>query len=200
MAALDDLPWFTAPDRAAWRSWLEANHATSPGIWLVTYRKGSGQPVLAYDDLVREALAFGWVDSKPATVDDARTRILVTPRKKGSSWSRPNQLRVAELEAAGLMAPAGQRLVDQAKADGSWNRLDAVEDLVVPDDLAAAFDRHAGSRAFWDAFPKSVRRGILEWITTAKKSETRATRVEQTASMAANNERANQWRKPGQSA
>lgn len=193
MAALDSLAWFHAEDAAEWRAWLADHHARSPGVWLVTWRKASGKPVLAYDDAVAQALAFGWIDSKPGKIDEHRTRLLMTPRKPGTNWSRPNQRRVLALEAAGLMAPAGASVVASARADGSWSRLDAVEDLVIPDDLAAAFERHPGSRARWEGFPRSAKRGILEWILNAKRPETRATRLEQTASLAAVGQRANAW-------
>jgi uncharacterized protein YdeI (YjbR/CyaY-like superfamily) len=93
------------------------------------------------------------------------------------------------------MAPAGTRLVEAAKADGSWARLDGVERLIVPPDLAAAFGEHPGSRERWDAFPPSARRAILEWIVLAKRDATRARRVEETARQAARGERANE-RKP----
>ena len=92
------------------------------------------------------------------------------------------------------MAPAGERMVEAAKADGSWSRLDEVEKLTVPGDLAAAFDRQPGSREQWDGFPRSARRAILEWIVQAKREPTRAKRVEETARLAARGERANQWR------
>ena len=129
---------------------------------------------------------------KGGSVDDERTRLLFTPRRRGSGWSRPNKQRVERLEADGLMAPAGAAVIAAAKADGSWTRLDDVEDLVVPVDLDAAFRRHDGSRAQWDGFPRSARRSILERIVTAKRDETRATRIEETASLAARGERAHQ--------
>jgi len=193
VSQLDDLDRVHCETRAQWRAWLQRHHGGATGIWLVTWRKSLGRPVLAYDDMDEEALAFGWVDSKGGKVDEQRTRLLFTPRKRGSSWSRPNKLRIAKLEAAGLMTPAGRTAVDAAKADGSWTRLDLVEDLVVPDDLAAAFEAHPGGRERWDDFPRSARRGILEWIVTAKKPDTRANRVEETARLAARGERANQW-------
>jgi uncharacterized protein YdeI (YjbR/CyaY-like superfamily) len=93
------------------------------------------------------------------------------------------------------MAPAGLAKVEAAKADGSWARLDSVDALLVPDDLAAAFAAHPGSAVNWEAFPASTRRGVLEWIGAAKGSHTRARRVEETAALAARGERANQWRK-----
>ena len=177
---LDDLEHVHQEDRADWRAWLEREHERSPGIWLVTWRKASGRPVLAYDDIVEEALCFGWIDSKAAKVDDDRTRLLLTPRKARSSWSRSNKVRWAAMEASGLVAPAGVAVVDTATADGSWSRLHDVEDLVVPADLAVAFGGHAGRRQQWDDFPPSARRGILEWIVTAKRPDTRARRIDET--------------------
>jgi uncharacterized protein YdeI (YjbR/CyaY-like superfamily) len=115
------------------------------------------------------------------------------PRKPGSAWSRPNKERVARLLAEGRMQPAGQASVDLAKASGRWELLDAVEDGVVPEDLAEALDARDGARAHWNSFPRSVRRGILEWIVQARRPETRARRVAETADQAARGNRANQW-------
>jgi uncharacterized protein YdeI (YjbR/CyaY-like superfamily) len=107
-------------DRAGWRSWLEANHASSGGVWLVTWKKSAGRPRVDYDAAVEEALCFGWVDSKSRSVDDGRTSIYFTPRKPKSSWSESNVARVQKLEAAGLMRQAGRRAVEEAKHQGRW--------------------------------------------------------------------------------
>jgi uncharacterized protein YdeI (YjbR/CyaY-like superfamily) len=95
--------------RAAWRAWLAANHETSIGVWLVNHKKGSGQPSLRYDDIVEECLCFGWVDSLVNKLDDERSRLLCTPRKPKSAWSRPNKERIERLVAGGAMAPRGLR-------------------------------------------------------------------------------------------
>jgi uncharacterized protein YdeI (YjbR/CyaY-like superfamily) len=181
-------------DRAAWRSWLAANHTTSTGAWVVTFKKTSGKPRLEYDEIVEEALCFGWIDSKPNKLDDERTMLWLAPRKPKSAWSRPNKERVEQMMAAGLMTEAGLRMVELAKQSGTWDLLNDVENLVVPDDLAEAFARHPGSREQWDGFSRSSRRGILEWIIQAKKPDTRAARVEETARLAAAGEKANQWK------
>ena len=191
---MPDVPRIHPETRADWRAWLSEHHASATGVWLVSWRKQSGRVALGYDDAVLEALAFGWVDSKPAKLDDDRTQLYFSPRKPRSAWSAPNKDRVERLERAGLMAEAGARAVSAAKADGSWSLLDEVERLSVPADLSSAFDRHPGSRQKWDAFPPSARRGILEWIVQAKRPETRQRRVDETARLAAENERANQWR------
>ncbi len=181
-------------DRAAWRRWLEEHHGESRGVWLVTWRKASGRTPVSYDEAVEEALCFGWVDSVGRALDDDRTMLRFTPRKPRSAWSRPNKERVARLEAAGLMAPAGAAAIAVARANGAWTRLDDVEEGIVPPDLESAFADHPGSHEQFDAFPRSVRRGILEWIVQAKRPETRARRVLETASLAERGERANQWR------
>jgi uncharacterized protein YdeI (YjbR/CyaY-like superfamily) len=192
MAAISEQ--VTVESREQWRAWLEAHHGSSPGIWLVTWKKASGRPHLPYDDVVEEALAFGWVDSLPRKLDDDRSQLLITPRKAGSNWSRLNKERVERLLAAGLMAPAGLAVVEAARADGSWTALDDVENLVEPEDLRAALDAEPEARRHWDAFPRSVKRGILEWLLNAKAAATREKRVRETAELAARGERANQWR------
>jgi len=181
--------------RAEWRSWLSAHHATSSGVWLVTAKKGSGEPRVEYEDAVEEALCYGWIDSTARRLDDTRSMLRFSPRKPRSGWSRPNKIRIERLLAAGLMTPAGQAKIDAAVADGSWTKLDAVENLEVPDDLATACAAYPHARANFDAFPRSARRGILEWIAQAKRPETRAKRVADTARLAEANYRANQWMK-----
>jgi uncharacterized protein YdeI (YjbR/CyaY-like superfamily) len=178
---------------AAWRAWLDEHAATSEGVWLVSWKTATGRPRMSYDDAVTEALAHGWVDSVPAALDDERSMLWFSRRTPGSAWSRPNKERVARLLAEGRMRPAGQAAVDAAKASGRWELLDEVEDGVVPDDLAAALAARDGARERWDAFPRSARRAILEWIVQARRPETRARRVAETAEKAARGERANQW-------
>ena len=176
-----------------WRAWLQEHHLSSTAVWLVSWKKHTGRPAVSYDDAVIQALAFGWVDSRPAKLDDARTMLYFTPRRPGSAWSRPNKVRIAELERTGGLSEQGRRMVAAARADGSWSVLDEVEDLVVPPDLAAAFDRHPGSFEHWEAFPRSAKRGILEWIVQARTDATRDRRTEQTAALAREGRRAGQW-------
>lgn len=184
--------------RAAWRDWLKRHHTRTEGVWLVSWKKTAGKPRIEYDDAVEEALCFGWVDSKPAKLDDERTMLWFAPRKAGSGWSAPNKLRVERAITAGCMADAGLAKVQAAKEDGSWALLDAVERLEVPDDLAAAMAAVPPAAANFDAFPRTAKRGILEWIQSAKTAPTRTRRITETAVLAARNERANQWpRKAG---
>ena len=179
---------------ADWHAWLAANHTRAEGVWLITYKKAAGKPTLSYEESVEEALCFGWIDSIARKLDEERSMLYFAPRKADSGWSRPNKTRIERLMADGRMAPAGLAKIEAAKADGSWTLLDAVENLEVPDDLAAEFARYPDARANFDAFPRSARRGILEWIVQAKRPETRAKRVAETARLAQANVRANQPR------
>jgi uncharacterized protein YdeI (YjbR/CyaY-like superfamily) len=180
--------------RAEWRSWLEHNHTRTDGVWLITFKKATGKPRIEYDEAVEEALCFGWIDSKGNKLDEERSLLYFAPRKVGTGWSRPIKQRVEKLLRAGLMAPAGLAKVEAAQADGSWNALDAIEALEVPPDLAQALAANHTAKEFFAAFPRSAKRGILEWIANAKKAETRVKRIEETVRLAAENKRANQWR------
>jgi uncharacterized protein YdeI (YjbR/CyaY-like superfamily) len=111
--------------------------------------------------------------------------LLFSPRKAKSGWSRTNKERVERLIAAGLIAPPGLAKIAQAKADGSWTSLDAIENLEEPPDLAAALRRNAAARKHFDSFNRSAKKVILLWIASAKRPETRARRVEETVSLAA---------------
>ena len=181
--------------RAEWRKWLEENHTRTQGVWLVMYKKGTGKPRVDYAEAVEEALCFGWIDSKGNKVDDERSMLWMAPRKPKTGWSKLNKERIVKLIRAKLMTPAGLSKINAAKKDGTWNALDAIEALEIPPDLARAFSKNRTAKEYFDAFPRSAKRGILEWIASAKKPETRAKRVEETVSSAEKNVRANQWQR-----
>ena len=180
--------------RAEWRTWLEQHHTQEEGVWLISFKKATGKPRFEYDEAVEEALCFGWIDSKGNKLDDERSMVWFVPRKARTGWSKLNKTRIEKLMAEGLMSPAGLAKVEAAKRDGSWNALDGVEALEIPPDLEKAFAADKTARGYFEAFPRSVKRAILEWIASAKKPETRAKRIEETVTQAAKNIRANQWR------
>lgn len=190
VSALDDVPQVQADDRATWRAWLEANHGSARGAWLVTWRARTGRPFLDYEAAVEEALCFGWVDSTGGRVDDERGKLYFAPRKPRSGWAATNKGRVERLIAAGLMAPAGLAAIERAKANGSWQVLDSVERLEEPDDLTAALTERPPAAANFAAFPPGARKQVLAWIAFAQRPETRAARIRQAAEAAARNERA----------
>ena len=147
----------TVEARDNWRSWLEQHHDSSPGVWLVRWKKDSGHRHLTSNELVAEALCFGWVDSQPRMLDKQRSQLRVGPRKPGSNWSGPNKERVERMVGAGLMQPAGLAAVQRAQSDGTWTALDAVEKLVEPNDLKTLLDRDKSARSHWDDLPPSAR-------------------------------------------
>lgn len=192
--APDGRPMVGPFDRSGWRAWLIANHATSSGVHLVSWRTGSGRTSVPYADAVEEALCVGWIDSVGGKLDDERGLQWFSPRRSKSGWARSNKERVERLIAAGLMLPAGLAAIEGAKRNGTWTLLDDVESLVVPDDLADALAAHPPAREHWDAFSRSSRRAILGWLVQAKRPETRAKRVAEATENAARNERPPQFR------
>jgi len=184
---LSQLEQVYVEDRAAWRRWLAANHANSPGIWLVFDKKSSRADRLPYIDAVEEALCYGWIDSTARTLDDKRYVQLMAPRKPKSTWARTNKARVERLIEQGLMTEAGLASIERAKANGSWESLDAVEAYVVPDDLRKALRARPAASENFAALAPSARKAYLHWISQAVRPETRANRVAQVAQLAAEN-------------
>ena len=188
--APDGKPMVGPFDRAGWREWLIANHGSSKGVYLVSWRRATGRSSVPYEEAVEEALCVGWVDATGRTLDDERGLQWFAPRRPRSGWARSNKERVARLEAAGLMLPAGLAAIEEAKQNGMWTLLDDVEDLVVPDDLAAALAATPPARENWEAFSKSARRAMLEWIVQARRPETREKRIAAIADGATRGEKA----------
>lgn len=178
--------------RAAWRRWLERHHTRERGVWFVAFKKSSGKARMTYEDMIEEALCFGWIDGQARALDAERSMLWLSPRRPRSIWSLPNKQRVERMLAAGLMRAAGQAAIDRAKANGSWNALDTIDALEMPDDFATALATRPKARAHFDAFPKSAKRAMLEWVRQAKRPETRARRIADAAAMAGDNERLGQ--------
>lgn len=175
--------------RAELRDWLAGHHGDPGPVWLVRFRKPHPDH-LPYPDTVEELLCWGWIDSLPRQLDADRTMLLIAPRRDGSAWSALNKAHVARARASGAMTPAGEAKIATAMETGMWAFLDDVERLEVPEDLATALAASGGAEG-WKGYPPSVQRGTLEWIKQARRPETRARRVAQTAQAAA------QGRRPG---
>jgi uncharacterized protein YdeI (YjbR/CyaY-like superfamily) len=195
-----EMPKVEVTSRAALRAWLRKHHRTRGSIWLVTFKKEAGRSHVPYDAIVDEALCFGWVDSLPRSLDGLRSMRRLSPRAPTSAWSKANKTRAARLIREKRMTRAGLAAIAAAKKNGSWSRLDAVEALRLPPDLQAALAASPSAERNLAAFPRSVKRAILEWITQAKRPETRARRIAETVREAARNRRANQYRQPKGSA
>lgn len=159
------------------RAWLAEHHAQAAGVWLVRSKPGSGEPVLVYAEAVEEALCFGWIDSLLRKLGEKRTKLLFTPRKPRSAWSRSNKERVTRLTEAGLMAPAGLAAISAAQATGSWEALDAIEELTMPAALTNALTALPAAAAAFAGFPASAKKAMYWWIASAKRLETVENRI-----------------------
>ena len=180
--AAEDSPILTVRSRAELRDWLEQNHAGTGPVWLASFKKRHPD-YLPYEPQVEELLCWGWIDSVTRALDADRSMILIAPRRVTSAWSAINKAHVDRARASGAMTPAGEAKVAAAIANGQWTFLDDVERLEIPPDLAAALE--SGGQAVWDAYPRSIKRGCLEWIKTAKSAPTRAARIAEVAKDAA---------------
>lgn len=177
MPDIDESLVVPARGAAEWRAWLEENHATSKGAWVLRPRVGGEREHIGYYDAVRQALCFGWVDGTVKPYDEHAVAIWFAPRRPGSGWAATNKQRVAELEASGEMTDAGRRVVEAAKQSGKWTVLDGPEAGVEPPELTEALDATPAARANWDAFPPSARKMGLTAIAMARKPETKASRI-----------------------
>lgn len=187
---MTDQPELLLPDAAAWRAWLEGNHATSDGVWLVMSRGGSTATTsLTYAEALDEALCFGWIDSQARKRDETSRSQRMTPRRARSPWSARNVGFVARLEEEGRMTEAGRAEVRRAQADGRWDRAYAgPASAVVPDDLAAAIDAEPRARAMFDVLTSSNRFAMIYRVDEAVRPETRARRIENLVAMLARGE------------
>lgn len=178
VTTFDDAERFHPASLGEWRQWLAQHHGRGSGVWLVSWRRESGRPVIEYEDSVLEALCFGWIDSTRKVLDDDRVMMWFAPRRPQSTWVRNNKERVARLEAEGRMQPAGRALVEAAKANGMWTVFDDAEAGVVHPTLAARLAGDPAAAAAWDALTPGQRKRHLMDLALAKTPATVAKRVD----------------------
>jgi len=176
-----ELPLLEVRDRQQWRKWLDRNHSSSPGVWLVFHKNHTGKKSVPYEDSLHEALCFGWVDSLIKRLDDDRYARKFTPRKPDSKWSDINRKHWAELKKAGLLAPAGRAA---APTENSYGPRPTVPDGL-PSYIAEAFQTSPKAWAAFQAMPPSHRRHYVGWIHMAKRPETREKRIRESIAMLA---------------
>jgi uncharacterized protein YdeI (YjbR/CyaY-like superfamily) len=185
-----DLPVLPFADQAALEAWLEAEHATAPGLYVKLAKKGAGVPSINWEQMVEVLLCFGWIDGRANRLDDRFYLQRVTPRRAKSVWSLKNVATVERLIAEGRMRPAGLAAVEAAKADGRWERAYAgPATITVPDDLASALDGEPAARAAFDALDGQNRYAVLWRVHTAANEATRAKRIAALVEMLAKGER-----------
>lgn len=169
------LPALKMPSRAAWRAWLQANHATVPAMWLVLPRKALGKPSVAYAEAVEEALCFGWIDGVLNPFADGWFCIRFTPRKPKSNWSKANVERVERMTRAGLMHASGLAVVEAATRSGAIAAAYAIRDPVaMPDELASALRANRKAAALFDTLSDSQQRGWMRYVLSVKRPDSRA--------------------------
>jgi uncharacterized protein YdeI (YjbR/CyaY-like superfamily) len=184
---MDTAPHFYAKNRQAWRAWLEKNHKTETAVWLV-FDKGKDR-TMSWEDIVQEALCFGWIDSRPGKVSETQSKIYVTKRKPKSVWSKINKQHISNLTSQGLMKPAGLKSVELAKSNGSWNALDLSDNLIYPSQLEEMFETDKDAKNNFESFPMGSRKNSLQWIYEAKTETTKLARIQQVVDAAKNNVR-----------
>jgi uncharacterized protein YdeI (YjbR/CyaY-like superfamily) len=172
-----DLPVVQPKSRAAWRAWLQKNHASSSGIWLVYAKKHTGIASLSYAEAVEEALCFGWIDSLVHPVDDSLYKQIFTPRKASSAWSPVNKQRVEKLIASDQMTAAGIKMIELAKTNGQWNAHAATEAMTMPPELKNALNGNVNAKKNWPTYTVSQRKAFLRMLNDAKTPDTRAKRI-----------------------
>jgi uncharacterized protein YdeI (YjbR/CyaY-like superfamily) len=173
--------------RAAWRRWLEKHHASSPGVWLVFHKEHTGVRSVAYDDSVREALCFGWIDSLVKRLDEDRYARKFTPRKPGSVWSESNRRRWAELEAEGALAPAGAAASPKGAPSATPPELPEATGL--SPDIERAFRRNRKAWTFFGTLSAREQRRFVGWIHLARRSDTRERRTREAVRLLAKGEK-----------
>jgi uncharacterized protein YdeI (YjbR/CyaY-like superfamily) len=185
-----ELPELIVRDAAAWRAWLAKWHADPAGVWLVLAKKGTEEPTsLTYDQALEEALCHGWIDGQARRRDDETYRQRFTPRRRRSAWSKRNTGIAERLRAQGRMHPAGVAEMERAKADGRWDAAYAGPARIeVPGDFAEALAAEPRARSMFENLNSQNRYAVLYRITTAKRAETRARKIEEFVAMLARGE------------
>ena len=168
---------FCPTNKKDWRNWLKDNHVVEDSIWLIYYRKNSPNHNLSWSEAVDAALCFGWIDSTRKTIDSEQFMQYFCKRKPKSNWSKINKDKIKVLIEQGLMEEAGYKSIEIAKANGSWTILDQVEALELPEDLQEELGKHTGALDYYDSLAKSKKKGLLYWVVSAKRAETRRKRI-----------------------
>lgn len=160
-----------------WREWLHENHHISKGIYLIFYRVSSTSESMRWEEAVQVAICYGWIDSTVKKLDEERRKQLFTPRKNKSVWSKLNKTYIEKLLKENLIHESGLKKIEIAKQNGSWESLDAVENLEIPEDLLLAFEQYKAAFDNYQNFSPSYRKSYLYWLNQAKREETRITRI-----------------------
>lgn len=189
-----EIETFYPRSRQEWREWLQNNHNKKQSVWVIYFKKKSNIPTVIYSEAVDEALCFGWVDSKSKPIDEEKFMQFFSKRKEKSVWSKVNKEKIERLTKAGLMTKAGYEIIETAKQNGSWTILDEAEALIIPVDLDKEFQKRKNAKDYFLGLSRSDKRNILQWLTLAKRPETRQKRITEIAELAEQNLKPKQLR------
>jgi uncharacterized protein YdeI (YjbR/CyaY-like superfamily) len=190
-----EIQTFYPKSRLDWREWLQVNHDKKQSVWLIYYKKKSNIPTVTYNEAVDEALCFGWIDSKSKPIDEHKFMQFFSRRKEKSIWSKINKDKIERLTNEGLMTKAGFEIVEKAKQNGSWTILDEAEALIIPIDLEKEFETRPNAKQYFLSLSRSDKRNILQWLTLAKRQETRQKRITEIVELANQNLKPPQFRR-----
>jgi uncharacterized protein YdeI (YjbR/CyaY-like superfamily) len=160
-----------------WRIWLHENHNKSKGVYLIFYKVAHENDSMRWEEAVKVALCFGWIDSTVKSLGDGKRRQYFCPRKPKSVWSKVNKDYIKKLLKDDLMHDSGLNSIAIAKENGSWAALDDVEKGVIPQDLKIAFDKNPRAFKNYKAFTRGQRKSYLYWLNQAKREATRQKRI-----------------------
>lgn len=184
---MNDLEEFYFKNADEWREWLSQNYHKAPGVYLIFYAVAHEMESMRWEEAVKVALCYGWIDSTTKSLGNGKRRQYFTSRNPKSSWSALNKSYVEMLVDEGLMHQSGMEAIEVAKANGSWFALDDVENGIIPDDLQAAFDANPKAYGNYQNFAPSYRKSYLYWLNQAKREQTRNKRIDQIIGLCANN-------------
>ncbi|WP_303316082.1 YdeI/OmpD-associated family protein [Flavivirga abyssicola] len=160
-----------------WRDWLHKNHGTSKGIYLIFYKVENKEPSMRWEEAVKVALCYGWIDSTVKSLGNGKRKQRFTPRNSKSVWSALNKRYIKELTANNLMHESGFKIIEIGKKNGSWTALDDVEKGIIPEALQIAFNKHPTAFNNYNNFAPSYRKHYLYWLNQAKREETKQKRI-----------------------
>lgn len=170
-----------------WRDWLHENHKLLKGVYLIFYKVEHENDSMRWEEAVKVALCYGWIDSTVKSLGDGKRRQYFTPRNEKSVWSALNKKYIEELIASNLMHPSGLEKIEIGKKNGSWTALDAVENGIIPKDLQFEFYKNTQAFENYQNFAPSYRKSYLYWLNQAKRETTRQKRITEIIQLCANN-------------
>lgn len=186
---MNTIPELYFPRDIEWREWLHENYANYGGIYLIFYKVDTKVPSMRWEEAVKVALCYGWIDSTVKSLGDGKRRQYFCPRKPKSVWSKLNKTYIIDLKKQGLIHESGKRIIAEAKKNGSWTTLDGPENGIIPENLQKAFDQNSVAFKNYQNFAPSYRKSYLYWLNQAKREETQQKRIQEIIRLCEANEK-----------